>query len=101
MIVTVDAEASLIPALREHAEGGLAAFSNYPGYLGGALHLSADGTRLVQYLQWRSEAEYLACLEDPRWEEMPSTRRFLDAAKNGEARVDARTFTVVAVSSPS
>ena len=101
VVVTVDAKASLIPSLREHAENGLEHFPTYPGYLGGALHLSADGTRLVQYLQWRSEAEYVACRDDPRWEESTSTRLFLEASRSGEAKVDARTFTVVATSAGS
>ena len=98
MIVTVDADASLIPALRAHAEAGLARFPTFPGYLGGALHVSADGTRLVQHLRWRTEREYQACVDDPCWDDLPSTRHFLEAARSGEARVDARIFTVVATS---
>ena len=101
VVVTVDAKASLMPALREHAERGLEHFPTYAGYLGGALHLSADGTRLVQYLQWRSEAEYVACRDDPRWEQSPSTRLFREAARSGEAQVDARSFAVVATSTGS
>jgi heme-degrading monooxygenase HmoA len=29
-----------------------------PGFIGAALHRSADGTRVINYAQWRSEADY-------------------------------------------
>ncbi len=29
-----------------------------PGYIGTALHRSKDGTRVVNYAQWRSEADF-------------------------------------------
>src|SRR5215472_16475585 len=29
-----------------------------PGFIGAALHRSTDGTRVVNYAQWRSEADY-------------------------------------------
>lgn len=29
-----------------------------PGFIAAALHRSTDGTRLVNYAQWRSEADY-------------------------------------------
>ncbi len=100
VIVTVDADTDFMPALRHHARMGLDQFPSYPGYLSGALHLSDDGTRLVQYLQWRSETDYRACVEDSAWDRFPSTAVFLEAASAGEARVDARVFVVVEVGPP-
>lgn len=29
-----------------------------PGFIGAALHRSIDGTRVINYAQWRSEADY-------------------------------------------
>jgi len=29
-----------------------------PGFIGAALHRSTDGTRVINYAQWRSEADY-------------------------------------------
>ena len=98
VIVTVDADPDTMPHLRHHAVAGLDRFREYAGYLGGALHVSNDGSRLVQYLQWRSETDYRACVEDPAWDRLPSTALFLEAASTGEARVDARVFAVVEVS---
>jgi heme-degrading monooxygenase HmoA len=33
---------------------------NEPGYLGTALHKSTDGTRLLNYAHWRSQADFEA-----------------------------------------
>lgn len=95
VVVTVDAPLSEMPALEAHARLGLDRFASYPGFIGGALHRSEDGLRLVQYLQWESEAEYLACRDDPAWDELSSTRAFMRAVSEGRAVVDARIFTVV------
>lgn len=37
-----------------------------PGYVGVAVHASADGTRVVNYVQWRDGAAMQAMREDPR-----------------------------------
>ena len=66
VIVTVDAECDIIPELETHAREGLARFAELDGFVSGALHKSTDGTRLIQYLQWRDEAAHLACMHDPR-----------------------------------
>jgi len=95
VIVTVDAEASVMENLESHAAEGLSRFAEFPGFISGALHRSADGKRLVNYLQWESEAAHLACMNDPRWENEPSARRFMDMMMSGEAKVDVRTYVVL------
>lgn len=98
VIVTVDADAETIRKLLVHAEIGIQTFPLYAGFLWGGLHRSEDGGRLVQYLRWRSVREYEDCVNDPAWEEMPSSRIFKEAVEDGRARVDARSFTVVRTS---
>ena len=101
VIVTVDADPEVIPQLEAHAKEGLARFQDFDGFVAGALHRSADGARLVQYLQWETEADHLTCVNDPRWEELPSARHFMSLMESGKARVDVRTFDVVsAVDAP-
>jgi len=34
-----------------------------PGYVGTALHKSADGTRVINYAHWRSQADFDAFLK--------------------------------------
>ncbi len=96
VIVTVDAEADVLPELEAHAREGLSRFAEFRGFLGGATHRSADGTRLVQYLQWQSEEHHLACMSDTRWDDLPSTRRFMELARSGRVKMDVRVYEVVA-----
>lgn len=97
VIATVDADPTVLVALEAHARAGLEHFPSFPGFLGGALHRSGDGERLVQYLQWSSRAEYERCIDDPSWDALPSTRHFLDAVHEGRARLNVRVFDVVMV----
>jgi quinol monooxygenase YgiN len=99
VIVTVDAPDDAMSELEAHARVGIARFTEYDGFVSGALHRSDDGGRLVQYLQWRDEAAYRACIDDTAWDELESTRRFMQLARDGTTTVDARTYDVVAISS--
>lgn len=96
VVVTVDTTKDVMGDLVEHARLGLDRFSDCDGFVGGALHVSDDGTRLVQYLQWESEAAYIACRDDPRWDEIASTDQFATHVASGRAQIDARTYSVVA-----
>ena len=98
IIVTVDAAPELLPVLSAHARLGIELFKGFPGFLGGALHLSEDQSRMVQYLQWASESEYRACIDDPSWDELASTKTFMEAVDSGQAQLDARVFHVEAAS---
>ena len=96
VVVTVDAETEILDDMLEHARLGVATyFGECEGFIAGALHVSADRTRIVQYLQWESEAAYLQCRDDPRWDALGSTRRFHDHITAGRALVDARLFEVL------
>jgi hypothetical protein len=96
VIVTVDAEAGVLAEMEAHAREGLSRFAEFEGFLGGATHRSADGTRLVQYLRWQTEAHHLACMNDSRWDDLPSSRRFMELVQSGRASVDVRVYEVVA-----
>ncbi len=97
VIVTVDAPPNILAEMEPHASEGLARFTEFPGFISGALHKSTDGQRLVQYLQWESEADHLACMHDPRWDDLPSTRRFLELVQSGQANMAVHTYDVVAM----
>ena len=101
IIVTVDGAPELLSVLLAHARLGIERFNRFPGFLGGALHLSEDQGRIVQYLQWASESEYRACIDDPSWDELPSTRTFMKAIHSGQAKLDARVFQVQVTSDAS
>jgi hypothetical protein len=97
VIATVEADPSLLKDLSAHAEVGLERFPAYPGFIGGALHISEDRSRLVQYLQWRAEGDYSACINDPAWSQLPSTLRFNEAVESGAAFLDVRAYQVARV----
>ncbi|MDH3497540.1 MAG: hypothetical protein OER21_12330 [Gemmatimonadota bacterium] len=96
VIVTLDADPGLMPELEAHARDGLARFGAFAGFVAGALHRSADGRRLVQYLQWAREEDHLACVNAPVWNTVPSSQRFMEIVESGRATLDVRTYTVVA-----
>ncbi|RLW69671.1 MAG: hypothetical protein B6D68_01785 [spirochete symbiont of Stewartia floridana] len=98
VIVTVDAPAETISEMEFHARDGLVRFKEYKGFVSGALHKSTDGKRLIQYLQWETEADHLACMNDPRWDDRPSTRRFMEHVESGGAQTDVRVYEVVSSS---
>ena len=97
VIVTVDAECDIIPELETHAREGIARFAELDGFVSGALHKSTDGTRLIQYLQWRDEAAHLACMHDPRWDALPSTKRFMEIVSSDQATMKVGVFDVIAL----
>ena len=97
VVVTVDADPEVIMDMESHARRGLGWFARFEGFVSGALHKSTDGGRLIQYLQWRSEADHLACMNDPRWDEEESTRSFLEHVVSGRATMDVRIYDVIAI----
>lgn len=45
-----------------------------PGFISASIHRSLDGTRVVNYAQWRSQSDFAALRDDP------GARRHMDAA---------------------
>jgi hypothetical protein len=78
-----------------HARVGIERFGEWAGFLDGALHVSEDGGRLVQYLRWASRWAYESCRDDPRWDELPSTARFMAIIASEDVSLDARIYEVV------
>lgn len=56
-------QAQLVQLLEEATEQVM---SHLPGFVSANLHASLDGTRVVNYAQWRDEAAYKAVLADER-----------------------------------
>ena len=99
VIVTVDGDRQAIAGAAEHASAGLQQFKAFAGFLGGAAHLSSDGRRLVQYLQWRDEASHLACMNDPRWANSQSSRLFMQRVEEGRLKLHVGVYRVTGLTS--
>ena len=95
VIVTVDGEDEEMRFVVNHASAGLDRFSSFPGFIAGATHLSEDGRRVIQYLQWESKETYEACLNNPSWDEDESAKRFVALMESGAIRVDVRIYNIV------
>jgi quinol monooxygenase YgiN len=55
--------AELVAVLTEATETTM---GKVPGFISANLHVSEDGTRVVNYAQWRSKADFEAMKADPR-----------------------------------
>ena len=66
---------------------------NEPGYVGTALHKSTDGTRVINYAHWRSQAEFDAFLQ----------RHGADFAQFGQnaSKIDPHIYDVVYLDEPA
>ena len=66
---------------------------NESGYLGTALHKSTDGTRVINYAHWRSQADFDAFLR----------RHGADFAQFGQnaSRIDPHVYTIVYLDEPA
>jgi heme-degrading monooxygenase HmoA len=61
-----------------------------PGMIGASLHRSKDGTRVVNYAQWRSEADFDSFVK--------KYREQMDARRPLASRVDPHLYEVVYLS---
>ena len=92
VVVTVDAPPDVMDDLVAHARVGIERFVECQGYIHGTLHLSEDGRRLVQYLRWATKSDYEACRDDPRWDALPTTARFMALVSSDAVTLDARAY---------
>jgi heme-degrading monooxygenase HmoA len=58
-----------------------------PGFIGAALHRSTDGTRVINYAQWRSEEDFESFVK--------KYREQMDARRPLAERVDPHLYEVV------
>ena len=61
-----------------------------PGFIGAALHRSTDGTRVINYAQWRSEEDFERFVK--------KYREQMDARRPLAERVDPHLYEVVYLS---
>ena len=89
-IVLPNDQAELIDVLQRAGQ----AFLAVPGFRGLTMHRSADGTQVLVWLRWRSQADSDACFTNPVW--LDSGRelyaRFIEP---GRATMDPQPFELV------
>ncbi|HEX7430047.1 MAG TPA: antibiotic biosynthesis monooxygenase [Mycobacterium sp.] len=65
LIVMFTVEPSQQDSLVEHLRGIVAEHSRFDGFVSCSIHRSEDGTRVAEYIQWRSAAHLEAVLNTP------------------------------------
>ena len=86
--VAADGQSGLIAELRRFTEQHA---RHLPDFVGTAVHASADGTKVVNYVQWRNAAGLDAMLE------MPEARQHLDKVAAMAERIDPVPYNVAFV----
>jgi len=79
--------------LTEAARGGLAVFSRQPGFVSMTIHRSRDGSELLTYLQWRTEADHIACTRSP--EVMAQSGDMMQLLQSGRVSMEMQTYEVI------
>ena len=87
-------------ALTELALAAEPFFAKQPGFVSASLHKSTDGTRLVQYLQWRSLADSEACMASPDWRADAGVA-FMEFIGTGRATIEPQAYEVLSTRAPS
>ncbi len=77
------------------AEANQPLFAKQPGFVGAALHRGVDGTRVVQYLQWRRLEDHLACMDSPDFR-TPEAERFMALVQSGRLTLEPQVYEIVA-----
>ena len=91
LIVVFTVEPTQQDALVEHLRGVVAEHSQFDGFVSCSIHRSEDGTRVAEYLQWRSAAHLEAILDTPEGQaQVAESSRIADGH-------DAHVYQVVSV----
>ncbi len=61
--VTLDKQAELAALLVRATEETM---RHLPGFISASIHRSLDGTKVINYAQWRSQADFAALKDNPR-----------------------------------
>ena len=62
-IVKPDKQAELVEVLVQATDETM---KHLPGFISASIHRSLDGTRVINYAQWRSKADFEALKDNPR-----------------------------------
>lgn len=72
----------------------LSVFQAQTGFVSGTLLRSNDGSAVVNYLRWRSEADHLACMNSP--DVVAKGKALVNFLGAGRATLEVKVFEVVA-----
>jgi quinol monooxygenase YgiN len=96
MTTKPDDQEKLLNAFKLSVQG----MRKHPGFVAAGLHKGVDGTSILNYLQWRSQADFEAFVSrSGRAEREREFRELL--TEQGQTQPDRRPYEVVLVAEPS
>lgn len=99
VLITLKVPESRQEEVLQIAQKNLPIFARQPGFLSARIYRSQDGTRILNGLNWASQADYEACMESPEWAQGdPQLFVLLD---RGIIEMEVRTYFPVCVQEPS
>lgn len=69
-------------------------FKKQPGFIGSVLMRSADGKRLIHYMQWESMEAHLACMGSADFQGQEG-KRFMAFIESGKATMEPQVYDVI------
>lgn len=96
VLVLCDCKPGDIEEATRLAKEMIPVFAKQPGFVSASLHVSEKRDRFVQYLQWRTVADHLACQKSEDWK-APGASAFWRLMQEGKVKVDAQVYDVAAV----
>ena len=77
----------------EIIQDSLKYFAKKKGFVSASIHVSREKGRLVNYLQWETFEDHLACANDPDWAKDCS--ELMNLLESGEIQMDVQVYDVV------
>ena len=93
VMVDFTVEADRQQALVDLLVGLTPIFAGQPGFLAAHLHRSLDGSRVVNYLRWRSREDHEACLNNP--EVMAGGKPLIDFLEAHRVAMNVHAYEIV------
>jgi hypothetical protein len=85
-------------ALLKLSNDNLMIFQQQPGFCSGKIMQSHDGRKVVSLIQWATEADHLACLQDQIWQ--TQGHEWLEMIHQGKARMEVITLALAGSAEP-
>ncbi|MCG8423747.1 MAG: antibiotic biosynthesis monooxygenase [Proteobacteria bacterium] len=86
---TPEAQEEVVATMKKLAD----LFPSQPGFISQHFHRSHDGSRVVCYVQWRTEQDHLNCYNNPELEMQGVELARL--VESGKAEMSVHTYTIV------
>ena len=93
VLIVCDTDPDSFDEVAERAKAAMPIFAKQPGFVSASLHLSENKNRLIQYLQWETVEDHVACQTADDWK-APEATAFWQLVEEGKMKVDPQIYTI-------